>query len=369
MNAPSRTTFPLALALLVLLAPVTHALIFVSTSDPNFNTTPPGGALTNSGWQWQGAWGEFLGTPIGPHHFITAAHVGGSITELFRLNGVDYQPVATFADPEADLRIWQINGTFPSYAPMYRGSNEVGRPLVVFGRGAGRGAEVLVTNGATMKVQGWRWGANDGRLRWGENIVTEIQTEDPGIGSLLRVAFDATAGVNEAHLAGGDSSGAVFIQEAGVWKLAGMNYAVDSAFSHSSSGEWFAAALFDMGGLFVGDSTNWQLVANRITDIPSAFYATRISRRAAWIDCVLTNTAGTDSPLRLLSTQRMGTDLAVQFTTMAGCRYQLQSSDTLQDGSWVNRGGAITGTGNPMTALDAGGGTASRRFYRIRVLY
>src|SRR5437660_299987 len=56
-----------------------HALIFFSTGDPGYNTNAPGGVLTNSGWQYQGAWSSFCGTVIASNAFITAKHVGGSV--------------------------------------------------------------------------------------------------------------------------------------------------------------------------------------------------------------------------------------------------------------------------------------------------
>jgi hypothetical protein len=287
---------------------------------------------------------------------------------MFRLNGIDYQPCAMFDDPETDLRIWQVEETFPSYAPLYRSSNELGRSLVVFGKGAGRGTTVLVTNTAAVRVQGWRWGPSDGLLRWGVNVVTRIRSEPPGVGNLLSASFDVGGGVNEAHMAGGDSGGAVFIAEGGIWKLAGINFAVDGRFNHTNSGAGFDGALFDVGGLFVGDSASWYFVANQTADVPSAFYATRISRRIAWIDCVLASTTGVNSVLRVTSAQRIGMDMAVQFTTVAGCRYQLQINDRLEGGSWINRGGVITGTGATTSAIDVGGGDAPSRFYRIRLL-
>src|SRR5438552_3750751 len=41
-----------------------QAVILLSTDDPNYNTTEPTGRLAGSGWQYEGFWGSFLGTPI-----------------------------------------------------------------------------------------------------------------------------------------------------------------------------------------------------------------------------------------------------------------------------------------------------------------
>src|SRR5687767_12400622 len=58
---------------LALLCP-TEGVVFFSTGDPEFNTTPPTGALTNSGWDMQGYWSLFLGTPVSSNYFISAKH-------------------------------------------------------------------------------------------------------------------------------------------------------------------------------------------------------------------------------------------------------------------------------------------------------
>src|SRR3954447_4709181 len=109
-----RTLLPLVtVAAMVLTIMNSSAVILKGTGDPECNTTAPTGALTNSGWQYQGTWGAFLGTPVAPKYFITAAHVGGSIGDQFSFRGVNYATTALFDDPNSDLRLWRICGTFP----------------------------------------------------------------------------------------------------------------------------------------------------------------------------------------------------------------------------------------------------------------
>src|SRR2546425_3474792 len=86
------------LYLVLCLASRAMAVLFYSTSDPAHNTTAPTGALTNSGWQYQGTWGAFLGTPIAPKYFLTAAHIGGSVGDKFSFRCVDYTTTARFDD-------------------------------------------------------------------------------------------------------------------------------------------------------------------------------------------------------------------------------------------------------------------------------
>ena len=76
-----------AVSLLPALAPLaSRAVILFRTADPAANTTAPTGGLSGSGWQFEGLWGSFLGTPIAPHFFLSAKHVGqaGGIVQFRR---------------------------------------------------------------------------------------------------------------------------------------------------------------------------------------------------------------------------------------------------------------------------------------------
>src|SRR5436853_1895564 len=129
----------LVFLVLVVTAPrVAVAVIVFSTGDPVYNTTAPTGTLTNSGWQYQGTWGVYLGTPIAPKYFLTAGHVGGSVGDLFHFRGVDYSTTASFQDTNSDLIVWRVCGAFPDYASLYSLSHESGKTVTVFGRGTQR---------------------------------------------------------------------------------------------------------------------------------------------------------------------------------------------------------------------------------------
>jgi hypothetical protein len=267
-----------------------RAVLFDSTGDPTFNTTAPGGALAGSGWQFQGDWLGFLGTPIAPNYFISAAHIGGSVGDIFTFGGVQYTTTAVFNSPTSDLRIWQVSGTFPTFAPIYTGNDEVGKSLVVFGRGTQRGAEV--SPGGMLK--GWSWGTSDSVQRWGTNVVSGIYAASAQ-NDFLVAAFDHGFNINEAHLSTGDSGGAVFIQDAfGTWSLAGINYGVDGPYALDSLGNGqFDAALFDQNGYYLQNSMGvWEAASG-----PGNFYATRISSNSEWIASVIPEP---DVPMLLL---------------------------------------------------------------------
>jgi hypothetical protein len=209
----------------LLAAPTVRAVALYGTSSTTANTAAPAGALAGSGWQFQGTFGPSLGTAIAPSHFVTAKHFNVSGNQDFVYQGLTYDVIGSPADdPNSDLRIWQVSGTFPAFAPLYTSPDEVGKPLVVFGMGVQR-SDTEVTVAGTPK--GWEFAANTFARRWGTNDVTGIAQGGNGIGQALAFAFDAGAGANEAHLAGGDSGGGVFVQSGGVWKLAGVNYGID----------------------------------------------------------------------------------------------------------------------------------------------
>lgn len=282
---------------LILLSFRVQGVILFNSADPDQNTSAPTGALAGSGWELQGHWGAFLGTPIAPRYFISAQHVGGSVGDIFVFRGVNYTTTARFADSGSDLVIWQVSRSFPEHANLYTGTDEVGKNLVVFGRGTQRGAEVNISGILGQVRKGWLWGPGDGRMRWGENKVDDVISAS-GLGfltpgtlnpsaELLKIGFHANGGPNECHLSVGDSAGALFIHDGSGWKIAGINYAVDGMYNTSNSGSGFNASIYDQGGLYKGREGSWTLTPDTPTDQPGNFYVSRISTRRAWIEEVL----------------------------------------------------------------------------------
>jgi len=268
-------------ASLVWLLPV-RALVFIQSGDPSFNATAPTGDLAGSGWQYQGNWGGLLGTPVAPGFFLTAKHGGGAVGNSFTFQGTPYVTTAKFDHPSADLTLWRVAGTFPEYALLYTGTDEVGKELVVFGRSAVRGAEVTVMGASPADLRGWEWGnTGGGTLRWGANQVDATPTVSGA--QYLRATFSFSGGPNEATLATGDSGGGVFLRDGGIWKLAGINYAVEAEFRTAADGTTFRAAIFDAGGLYHNTGSGFALLTDMSGDIQASFYSTRVSSYAGWI--------------------------------------------------------------------------------------
>lgn len=288
-------------AMMLFFASSAKAVLFYDTGSSTHNNSAPTGLYENSGWQYQGYYGAFLGTMIAPQYFITAQHMGtqgSSFVSAGLFNGgvdVTYT-IDTSANSGAgywditgtDLRIFKINESFSSYAMLYTGGSEQGLEMVTMGRGGVRGADVMVSG----DLHGWRHNAGDGVARWGSNIVSDVTTI-PGLGGMLVAEFDASGlghTTEEATLSVGDSGGAVFVNDGGFWKLAGINYSVDGMFDTNNTtgdGSEFNAALFDRGGLYQGsDGQGWTLVPNIGPDNPSSLYASRISTNAAAIQAI-----------------------------------------------------------------------------------
>lgn len=309
------------------------AVLFKSTADPTYNTNAPSGTLANSGWQYEGLWGSYLGTAVAPQFFLAAQHIGGVTGQVFVLNGFVYHTIAFFDDTSSDLRLWQIAETFPNFAPLYTNANEVGEHCVVFGRGTQRGTAVIVS-GVT---NGWQWGAGDGVERWGENDVASTVTGGATLGDFLYATFDRGGNSNECDLSVGDSSGAMFIQNGSVWQLAGIHYGVDGPFSNAVDGTMFEAALLDRGGLFQLNGTNWTFITNTGADNPSGFYSTRVSSHIAWINSVISGASPTAPTASFNATPTSGTwPLTVTFTDT--------STGTLTNRFWSFGDGATTNT-------------------------
>lgn len=281
-----------------------RGVLFYSTSDPEFNTVAPDGEFAGSGWRHHGLWGKFTGVVIGPRQFITVGHVRGSPGDLFVLDGKEYRTLVSYDHSGSDLTIWTVCGRFPDFAELYDKDDETGSEAVVFGRGTQRGEEVVLPGVLGDELKGWRWGASDSRLRWGENTVAGT-SDDSGIGPfvtgspaeagdsvgpLLRLDFNADGGVNQAHLSAGDSGGGLFIREGSTWKLAGINYAVDGPYNTEDSGDGFDAAIFDEGGLYKRNNGEWSRTSDLPTEQPGSFYVIRISAHRDWIEGILEET-------------------------------------------------------------------------------
>jgi hypothetical protein len=284
-----KLTFWLLAGFVCLFAADARAIILARTGDPGANITAPVDDIAGSGWNYEGNWGVYSGTPIAPQYFLSAAHIGqADANGHFVFQGVTYTVAASFQDPFSDLLMWEINETFPVYAPLYTKGDEIGQRVVAIGRGTQRGSAYSLND----TFRGWLWGGGDTVRRWGENIATTIVTQDVA-NTFVYAIFDQAGLTNECHLSAGDSGGALFIDDGGVCKLAGIHYGVDGHFYTDDTGhEQFDAALFDAGDLYEFDGSNYVLLPE---PTPTGFYSTRVASKVAWINSII-DPAGTNNP-------------------------------------------------------------------------
>lgn len=261
------------------------------------NQSAPTGSLANSGWQFEGDFGDFLGTAISKKDFITASHIGGKVGDNFFFRGRNYKTVAMFDDPLSDLRVWRVKQTLPGFAPLYTGKSEVGKTAMIIGRGTARGAEVKV-NG---EIKGWHWKDYDFFQSWGQNVISGFANGPADNDKTVKQqhiawTFDRKGIANEGVISDGDSGGGVFIKDGSTWKLAGVNHDVDNVFSFPGApNDTFTAAIFDAGGLI--DDAGHPL-ADTSRDIPAVSVASRISLRSSWISDVINGKISSSSSVQ-----------------------------------------------------------------------
>lgn len=251
------------------------AIILVNGPEAR-NLTAPTGAYANSGWQLLGSWGGVLGTPIAPHFFVSAKHAGFPSDGTLHTVSGDYTVINAFYDASSDLALYKVAQIFTDFAPIYKGSTETTLgDAVLYGNGTDRGSPLLV-NGTQ---QGWNWGAADFQRSWGTNAVSDIVDFGPSLGDLMIFTVDQqTSPSTEGAVTGWDSGGPVFVRDNGVWKLAGINYGVETYSGDGVNG--IEATAWDTRGLYVFNGSGYDFVPSSLTaPQPGVFGATRISSR------------------------------------------------------------------------------------------
>ncbi|MDQ2868509.1 MAG: hypothetical protein M3R59_08905 [Verrucomicrobiota bacterium] len=334
------------------------AIILLRTGDPNANiTAPPAGDIAGQGWDYEGVWGSFLGTPIAPNFFISAAHIGQAGI-VFAYLGANYTITQGYYDPTGDFVIWRTHETFPSFAPLYARTDEAGQRIVAIGRGTQRGTPYSL-DGTQL---GWLWGGG-GLMRWGDNLVASIYPNG-ATNDLLYATFDQAGLSDEFIFSSGDSGGAMFLDDGGVTKLAGINYAVDGPFSEVAqpdSTQTFLAALYDTRGLYAQDDTDaWMLIAG-VNLVPAGSYDTRISTKLFWIANVIAlpvsgheNNSGTITYTKLLTSPQLP--------------YVVEQSDNLMSWTTATTTDEIVSTNGSTQVIKAkvDAGVATHLFLRLR---
>lgn len=208
------------------LAPSARAVI-IDSGDGTGNTSAP---PDDPGWVYVGTRSDLTAVYIGGGWVLTANHVPlGTVI----IDGVIYAPIVgsdvqlsngdgTFAD----LKIFAIAGD-PGLAdlPIRSDALTVGTALMMIGQGRDRGAFTTWDPGApNAPISGYEW-LNTRSRRWGTNHIDGIPSSRILNTVSFFARFDAGQPDHEAQVVQGDSGGAVFIKNGGVWELAGIQFA------------------------------------------------------------------------------------------------------------------------------------------------
>ena len=284
----------LAAALVACLIGASPARAVIINGSATGNTSAPTDPALATRWGQVGNFSAYMGTPISSQFFLSAKHLGDLTGQSITFpDSTSYTTVARFVDPSSDLAIYQISGTFPGdkIVPMYAGSFSASQSMYIFGRGVPRTTTDVVGNasGGGTENKGWTWGSGTSTRSWGTNNFNTI-ADGGAAGPQIAYDFDSTP-ANEGVLSIGDSGGPVFMQEAGVWKLAGINWAVESAFNTTNTGTGFNAAIFDKGGLYYSTSGTtagpWAYTSPTGADKPALSYSSSVPANATWIATIV----------------------------------------------------------------------------------
>ncbi|MFM9958508.1 MAG: GC-type dockerin domain-anchored protein [Phycisphaerales bacterium] len=280
----SRSAFSGAVVAAVLGAAVSSAPAVICIGPRQL--VQPADQLTGGFAQYVGRFGNYVGVPISARHFVSSSHVGnaGGGTFFFRNGTAAETGYAYFVKGvDQDVTVYELNAGQPSFtlwAPIYNRTNEVGKALMLVGRGRDKGPQLFQAG----NFIGWFWASTDDfALTWGTNTVnqTAVFGGPPGFaGDYLLFTFDQPAGPTEGIAALNDSTGPVFIVDPadGVAKLAAMVSGVDGGYSGTANGPQFSGALFDTRGLFIGPN-----LISGPNPIPINTYAARLSTRGTFL--------------------------------------------------------------------------------------
>ncbi len=188
------------------------------------NTVAETDPFATNGFTWDYVFNHPDGScvAVAPNWILTASHVadyGGSGTLI--INGTNYFKKEIIYHGTADIALIRYDKTFPGYYGMHSGSSLLNSSAILVGYGF---------TGTVTKIIGQYYftdsGSGRGTKRWGSNKISSIEAWAYSIppafsNSGFVMKFDAAG--TEAGVGIYDSGGGTFVQEAGVWKLAGIN--------------------------------------------------------------------------------------------------------------------------------------------------
>ena len=221
--------------LISLLLAVGSARAIVVADYVTATNTPIG--IWNLNWDYVYNYKGSSAVVVGSNWLLTAAHVANdSDTSTVVVNGTNYyqQEIIFHSasdDPQhtskADLALVRFDKAFPGYYPLYTG-NFSKRPNAVL---IGYGVTGTVYS-TSFTVRAWNDSPNGkGIKRWGTQKIDTPYTlpydPDGVVGMTTNdgflMNFNSGNTTYEAGLGSYDSGGGTFVNDNGIWKLAGIN--------------------------------------------------------------------------------------------------------------------------------------------------
>jgi hypothetical protein len=226
--------------------------VIIETGDGTGNVSAP---PDDPGWANIGTRLNLTVVYLGRRWVLTANHVGAGDVVV---EGQVYSPVPgssiRFENPDTsqiDLMAFKIFGD-PELPQLDIASATpvVGDPLVAIGHGRNRGSAT-----SYLGLGGYIWGGGNS-MRWGTNLVSDIDLivdSTRTFASTFSDPLDSDATADEAAGANGDSGGAVFIDYAGYWRLAGIIFAISQYVDQPATTSIYGNRLFAVDLSFYRD--------------------------------------------------------------------------------------------------------------------
>jgi len=216
--------YSFALVFLLCLASAAGAVL-IDSGDGTGNTTAPS---PDPGWSNVGERSLWSAVYLGDGWAVTAYHVGAGPVIL---DGVTYPHLPSLVTridngdgTYADLLVFGLEPPHPPLPDLILASTApvAGEAAILIGNGLDRGAATSWQPNPPFPptLEGYEWGVTR-TVRWGTN---EITTAPMPILDTVAIAtdFDEGATPHESQAVNGDSGGALFLENAGSWELAGM---------------------------------------------------------------------------------------------------------------------------------------------------
>lgn len=224
---------------LLLALPNPAAAVIIDSGDGTGNTSAPS---PDPGWSNVGLRGSWGAIYLGNGWVLTAGHVAAGTVELDGLSYPHLPSLVTQIENGdgslADLRVFGLALPHPPLPdlPLASTSPALGEPAILIGPGVDRGAATSWQPNPPLPpiIEGYEWGGGSA-MRWGTNEIAPTPAMPILDTMSIATEFDEGDTTHECQAAVGDSGGALFIENAGTWELAGVLFAIGGYINQPSN--------------------------------------------------------------------------------------------------------------------------------------